>query len=174
LLLKEEVMEMNFFEDSYSAEVESAMNDIVAEIRQHRDNVLTDILGTIKEAVSPNMKNNSNICPALKKYGIPLDDNRIHGSILKDLYWLNKTRHGTMALQCNLGDNKLSSFVFIPSSEDYSFMKKTKWLSSVLSELGGPGRENESLLNLLIHIGRVISRCLGGSSKGNWPVASQI
>jgi hypothetical protein len=118
---------------------------------------LSDILGTIKEAVSPNTKNNSNIFPALKKYGIPLDDTRIHASILKDLYWLNKTRHGTMALQCNLGDNKLSSFVFIPSSKDCRYMKKTKWLSSVLAALGGPGCENESLLNLLIHIGRTES-----------------
>jgi hypothetical protein len=33
-------------------------------------------------------------------------------------------------------------------------MKKTKWLSSVLATIGGPGRKNESLLNLLIHIGR--------------------
>ncbi len=63
LLLKEEVMEMHFWTTVNSAEVESAMNDIVAEIRQHRDNALSDILGTIKEAVSPNTKNNSNICP---------------------------------------------------------------------------------------------------------------
>jgi hypothetical protein len=118
---------------------------------------LSDIIGTIKEAVSPNTKNNSNIFPALKKYGIPLDNTRIHASILKDLYWLNKTRHGTMSLQCNLGNNKLSSFVFIPSSKDYRYMKKTKWLSSVLAALGGPGCENESLLNLLIHIGRTES-----------------
>jgi hypothetical protein len=149
LLLKEEVLEMNFWTTVNSAEVESAMNDIVAEIQQHRDNVLSDILsdilGTIKEAVSPNTKNNSNICPALKKYAIQLDNTRVHASILKDLYRLNKIRHGTMALQCNLGDNKLSSFVFIPSSKNYIYTKNMNWLSSVLAALGGPGRENESL-----------------------------
>jgi hypothetical protein len=103
-------------------------------------------------------KNNSNICPALKKYAIPLDDTRVHASILKDLYCLNKTRHGTMVLQCNLGDNKLSSFVFIPSSKYYRYMKKTNWLSSVLAALGGPGRKNESLLTSLEpHIGRTES-----------------
>jgi hypothetical protein len=58
LLLKEGAMEMNFWTTINSAQVESAMNDIVAEIRQHRDNVLSDILSTIKEAVSPNTKKN--------------------------------------------------------------------------------------------------------------------
>jgi hypothetical protein len=56
LLLKEEVLEMNFWTTVNSAEVESAMNDIVAEIRQHRYKALSYILGTIKEAVSPNTK----------------------------------------------------------------------------------------------------------------------
>jgi hypothetical protein len=37
LLLKEEVLEMDFWTTVNSAEVESAMNDIVAKIRQHRD-----------------------------------------------------------------------------------------------------------------------------------------
>ena len=87
------MLELNFWTTVNSAEVESAMNDIVAEIRQHRDNALSDILGTIKEAVSPNTKKNSNICPALKKYAIPLDDTRVHASILKDLYRLNKAWH---------------------------------------------------------------------------------
>ena len=69
---------MNFWTTVDSAEVESAMNEIVAEIRQHKDNALFKVLGTIKEAVSPNTKDNSSICPALKKYGIPLDDTRVH------------------------------------------------------------------------------------------------
>jgi hypothetical protein len=155
--LKEEVLEMNFWTTVNSAEVESAMNDIVAKIQQHRENTLSSILSTIKEAVSQSTKNNSNICPALKKYAIPLDDTRVHANILEDLYCLNNTRHGTIALRCNLGDNKLSSFVCIPSSKNYRYMKKTNWLSSALAALGGPGRENESLLNLLILIGRTES-----------------
>jgi hypothetical protein len=37
LLLKEEVLEMNFWTTVHPAKAESAMNDIVAKIRQHRD-----------------------------------------------------------------------------------------------------------------------------------------
>jgi hypothetical protein len=89
LHLKEEVLEMSFSTTVDSADVDSAMNDIVAEIRLHKDNALSDILGTVKEAVSPNTKYNTCICPALKKLGIPHDDTRVHQSILKDLYWIN-------------------------------------------------------------------------------------
>jgi hypothetical protein len=134
------------------------MNDIVTEIRQHRDAALSEILGTNQEPVSPNTKENPQLCPTLKKYSIPLGDSRVHQSILKDLYFLNKKQHGTTTLQCNLGDNKMSSFPFIPSSKDYrglqKNMKRTNWLSSVLAALGGAGNEIESLLNLLTYIGR--------------------
>jgi hypothetical protein len=74
LLLKEEVLEISFWTTVDSADVKSAMNDIVAEIGQHKDNALSEILGTIREAVSPNKEDNSSICPALKKYGIPLNN----------------------------------------------------------------------------------------------------
>jgi hypothetical protein len=36
--------------------VESAMNEIISDIRQHQDDALSKILGTTKEAVSPNTK----------------------------------------------------------------------------------------------------------------------
>jgi hypothetical protein len=52
LPLKEEVLKMNFWTTAGSAEVESPMNDIVAEIKKHKDNVLSEIHCTIKEAVS--------------------------------------------------------------------------------------------------------------------------
>jgi hypothetical protein len=158
LLLKEELLETNFWTAVDANEVEAAMNDIVTEIRQHRDAALSEILGTNQEPVSPNTKENPQLCPTLKKYSIPLGDSRVHQSILKDLYFLNKKQHGTTTLQCNLGDNKMSSFPFIPSSKDYrglqKNMKRTNWLSSVLAALGGAGNEIESLLNLLTYIGR--------------------
>jgi hypothetical protein len=135
---------------------ESAMNEIISDIQQHRDDALSEILGTTKEAVSPNTKNHSNICSALKKYGVPLDDTRVHQSILKDLYYLNKKRYGTMILQCDLGDNRMLSFVFVPSYKDQTRvrknMTKTKWLTNLLLALGGPGNEHDSLLNLLRYI----------------------
>ena len=157
LILKEEVLQTDFWTTVDSGLVESTMHEIVSDIRQHHDDALSEILGTAKEAVSPNTKSNSNICSALKKYNVPLDDTRVHQSLLKDLYYLNKKRHGTTTLQCDLGDNRMSSFVFVPSCKDHTRVRKnvtkTKWLVNVLLALGGPGNEHDSLLNLLTYIG---------------------
>ena len=61
-------------------------------------------------------------------------------------------------LYCNVGDNKLSSFVFIPFSKDSSWLRVnenlTKWFAHALTALGGLGTENETLVDLLTHIGR--------------------
>jgi hypothetical protein len=78
LLLKEEVSEMNFWRTVNSAKVESAMNDIVAKIQQHRGTALSDILGTIKEAVSPNTKRLEKqrwLLPCTKQHDKNLDAN---------------------------------------------------------------------------------------------------
>jgi hypothetical protein len=58
LLLKEEVLEMNLWTTFDSADVKSAINDITAEIQKHKANALSKILATMKEAVSPNKKDN--------------------------------------------------------------------------------------------------------------------
>ena len=129
LLLKGELLETNFWTTVNANEVEATMNNIVAEIRQHREDALSAILGLALEPVSPNTKQNPLLFPSLKKYSIPLGDTRVHQGIFKDLYALNKKQNGTSTLQCNLGDNKMSSFPFIPSSRTYQGfrqnMKKT-------------------------------------------------
>ena len=70
-------------------------------------------------------------------------------------------------------------FAWIPVSKDYrrtlqENMKRTNWLSSVLRALGGPGNENESLLNLFTYVGRTETRHLGGSNQVKWAIAAQI
>jgi hypothetical protein len=71
---------------------------------------------------------------------------------------LTKKHENTTTLYCNVGDNKLSSFVFIPSSKDFGRLKinenNLKWFEHVLTALGGSGNENETLVDLLTHIGR--------------------
>jgi hypothetical protein len=71
---------------------------------------------------------------------------------------LTKKNDKTTTLYCNVGNNKLSSFVFIPSSKDFRRLKVndnlTKWFAHVLTALGGLGTEKETLVDLLTHIGR--------------------
>jgi hypothetical protein len=64
----------------------------------------------------------------------------------------------TTTLYCNVGDNQLSSFVFIPFSIiGFRRLKVkenlTKWCAHVLTALGGLGTEKETLVDLLTHIG---------------------
>jgi hypothetical protein len=56
ILLKEEVLQTNFWTMVDSTEVKSTMNEIVAEVQQHIYVDLSHILDTTKEAVSPNKK----------------------------------------------------------------------------------------------------------------------
>jgi hypothetical protein len=71
---------------------------------------------------------------------------------------LTKKNDKTTTLYCNVGDKKLSSFVFIPFSKDFRRLKVnenlTKWFAHVISSLGGLGTEKETLVDLLTHIGR--------------------
>jgi hypothetical protein len=101
---------------------------------------------------------NPNKYPTLKQYGISLEDRRVHQSLLSELYHLKKKHDKTTTLYCNVGDNKLSSFVFIPSSKDFRRLKVnenlTKWLAHALTALGGLGTEKATLVDLLTHIGR--------------------
>jgi hypothetical protein len=50
------------------------------------------------------------------------------------------------------------SFVHVPSSKGFVRLKKnarkTKWVPDMLTPLGGPGNEQESLLDLLVYIGQ--------------------
>jgi hypothetical protein len=99
LFVKEGVPKMNFWMTADSAEVESGMDDIVAEIRQHRDNALSEILGTSHQRSSLlKHKRQLKFWPPLKKYAISLDDTRVHQIILKDLNRLNRKIHGTTTL----------------------------------------------------------------------------
>jgi hypothetical protein len=132
--------------------------DIAKDLQQQKEDKLSEILGTIRAPVSPQSKHNPNKYPTLKQYGISLEDRRVHQSLLSELYRLTKKHDKTTTLYCNVGDNKLSSFVFIPFSKDFRRLKVnenlTKLFAHVLTALGGLGTEKETLVDLLTHIGR--------------------
>jgi hypothetical protein len=159
LLLKKEILDLDAFWSPVGdpSEIASVILDIAKDLQLQRDDKLSDILSTIQAPVSPQSKQNPNRYPMLKRYGVSLEDRRVHQSLLSELYHLNKKHHKTTTLHCNLGNNKLSSFVFVPFSKDFRRLKVnenlTKWFWNVLTALGGLGSENETLVDLLTHIG---------------------
>jgi hypothetical protein len=75
----------------------------------------------------------------------------VHQSLLSELYHLIKEHGKTTTLHCNVGDNKLSSFVFIPFSKDFCWLKVNEklmeWFAHMLTTQGGWGtKKNASRL----------------------------
>jgi hypothetical protein len=108
----------------------------------------------------------------MQQYGMSLVDRRVHQSLLSELYHVNKNHDNTTMLYCNVGNNKLSSFVFIPSSNDFERLRvnrnNSKWFGHVLTALGRLGNENTTLVDLLTHIG------CKEDYGGTWKEAAQL
>jgi hypothetical protein len=173
LLMKEEFLYQDFWSpDVDSAAVGAALHSIVTELRQHRDDSLSAILATVQVPTSPATKESPSVVPTLKAYGVSLEDRRVHENLLRDLFFLNKKHDKSNTLYCKIRNDFTSSFVHVPSSKGFVRMKenarKTKWLPDVLTALGGPGKEHESLLDLLTYIGQ------NDDYKATWEAAVRM
>jgi hypothetical protein len=131
LLLKEEFLNKDLWAPEVDlAAVGVALNLIVTELRQHRDDSLYVILQTVQAPTSPNTKENPTVLPTLKAYSVSLDDRCVHENLLRDLYLLNKQHaKSTNTLYCKICPNFSSSFVHVPSSKGFVRMLKTKVVS---------------------------------------------
>jgi hypothetical protein len=93
----------------------------------------------------------------MKQYGVSLEDRRVHQSLLSELYHVNKKHNNTTMLYCIVSNNQLSSFVFIPSSNDFGRLRvnknSSKWFGHLLTALGGLGNGNATFVDLLTQIG---------------------
>jgi hypothetical protein len=159
LLMKEEFLKQDFWAPNVDlAAVGAALQSISTELRQHRDDSLSAILETVQAPTSPNTKESPSVVSTLKAYGVSLNDRRVHANLLRDLVFLNRKFSKSSTLFCKIRNDFTSSFVHIPSSKGSIRMKenarKTKWLPNVLTALGGPGHERESLLDVLTYIGQ--------------------
>jgi hypothetical protein len=173
LLMKEEYLYKDFWSpDVDSAAVGAALHSIVTEPRQHRDNALSSILATVQAPTSPARKDSPSVVPTLKAYGVSLEDRRVHENLLRDLFFLNKKHDKSNTLYCKIRNDFTSSFFHVPSSKGFVRMKdyarKMKWLPDVLTALGGPGNEHESLLDLLTYIGQ------NNKYKATWEAAARM
>jgi hypothetical protein len=160
LILDGNVLSRNTFwkKECSANEVESALLDIVRHIQEHREDKLTNILGSIRVQHSPETKSRENVFPIMKKYGIPLEERRVHKGLLKELFHMGKKVDKSTTLYADVGDNKESAFVFIPTSKGYKRLKKNenkhKWFSHLLTALGGDGNEQDTVRDLFVHVGR--------------------
>ena len=115
LILKQELLDQDAFWSPVgdSEKIASVILDIAKDLQQQKDEKLSEILGTIRAPVSPRSQQNPHKYPTMKQYGVSLEDRRVHQSLLSELYHLNKKHDNTTTLHCNVGDNKLSSFVLV-------------------------------------------------------------
>jgi hypothetical protein len=160
LILDGNVLSKNTFwkKECSANEVESALLEIVRLIQEHREDKLTNILGSIRVQHSPETKSKENVFPIMKKYGIPLEERRVHKGLLKELFHMSKKVDKSTTLYADVGDNKESAFVFIPMSKGYNRLKKNenkhKWFGHLLTALGGDGNEQDTIRDLFVHVGR--------------------
>jgi hypothetical protein len=128
LILTQELLDLDAFWPPVgdSSKIASVILDITKDLQQQKDDKLPEILGTIRAPVWPPSKLNPSKFPTLKQYGVFLEDRRVHQSLLSELYHLNKKDDKTTTLHCNVENNKLSSFVFIPFFKDFCWLKVNK------------------------------------------------
>jgi hypothetical protein len=144
-------------EECSANEVGSALLDIVRLIQKHRKDKLTNILGSIRVQHIPETKARENVFPIMKKYGIPLEERRVHKGLLKELFHISKKVDKSTTLYADVGDNKESAFIFIPTSKGYNRLKKNenkhKWFGHLLMALGGDGNKQDTVRDLFNHVG---------------------
>jgi hypothetical protein len=116
LILDGNVLSKNIFwkKECSANEVESGvLLDIVRLIQEHRKDKPTNILGSVRVQHSPETKAKENVFPIMNKYGIPLEERRVHKGLLKELFHMGKKVDKSTTLYADVGDNKESAFVYI-------------------------------------------------------------
>jgi hypothetical protein len=126
LLMKEEILNKDVWAPNveYSAAVGVALDSIVMELRQHRDDSHSAILDTMQAPISPNMKENRTFVPTLKFYGVSLEVRRVRQNLLCNLYVLNRKHTKSNILYCEIRNGFTSSFVHVPSLKGFVCMKE--------------------------------------------------
>jgi hypothetical protein len=145
-------------------EVTMELAKIVTKVNDEKEKELSVILETVRNAVSPGSKANPEYCPWFVKYGISLEDRRVHEGLLRDLITLNhrheKASGKTNVLYCPTTSSKKGRYlVVIPSGSPYHLFKKygreTKWIDHMLHAVAGDNSlemREEAMVSLLSFI----------------------
>jgi hypothetical protein len=99
---------MNAFlnRDTTVHEIEEVLLDIVEAIQKHREDNLSQILGSLQVEHSPRTKKNPKAFSLLEPYRIPLEERRVHKGLLRELFQLNKKVMNSTTMYTDIGDGK--------------------------------------------------------------------
>lgn len=136
--------------------IKDAILELVKDIHASRERRVTAIVGSDTIPISPITKDSPLQYPIMKQYHIPIQEARVHQSLLKELYQLNRKYFESRSMAINLGNNKQSTFVLVPRSNGYSRLQlnesRYKWFEVLMSALGGQGNEADTARDLFVHV----------------------
>ena len=92
LLFKDEILrETSLWKEHIDVSIlESVIDTINIEIKQKREEAVSNILQSQRVDFSPTAKAEKQFCSTLQYYVVPIHDNRITNNLLKDIFYLNK------------------------------------------------------------------------------------
>ena len=126
--------------------VEQALLNIFGSIQEEKEKRLSTILRTNQLNLSPTTITNTSKFPKLRQYGIPLDDQRVHQALLRDLYLVNKRSSKAAGVLTNtlctpLPSGEVRALVYVPQLKSYTKMvrreRESGWFSEIINAIGG-------------------------------------
>ena len=130
---------------------------MVSEMQHQREATLTTILRTREKQGSPYERIQEKSLPVLQRFGIPIDDARVHENIFEELFQISQICLQTSTMYLTLEDNKRRGFIMVPKPLSLYRMRRNEkrfvWMDNILDALDEKTSRVESATNLLMHIG---------------------
>ena len=129
---------------------------MVSEMKHQCEATLTRILGTREKQGSPYARLQEKSFPVLKRFGIPIDDTRVHENIFREWFRISQICLQMITMYLTLEDNKIRGFIMVPKSSSLYRMQRNEkifgWMDNILYALDEKTSRVESATNLLMHI----------------------
>ena len=122
-----------------SKKVEGVIYTLVSEMQHQSEATLPTILVTREKQGSPYARLQENSFPVLQRFGIPIDDARVHNNIFRELFRISQICLQTSTMYLNLEDNKRGGFIMVPKSSSFYRMRRNNkrfgWIDNILDAL---------------------------------------
>ena len=168
LLLQEQAinrMDDFFLKNINETAIEHALLSIVGCIQEEKEKRLSNILQTDQLKLSPSTITNTSKFPKLRQYGIPIDDQRVHQSLLRDLYFVHKRSsvgQGSSILSTPLPSGEQRALILIPQAKTYKNLIRSEkdghWFSDLMRIIGGGGTGEVSEMRAIQFVCHFLSR----------------
>ena len=107
-----------------SEKVEEVIYTLVSEMQHHRESTITTIPGKREKQGSPYARLQEKSFPVLQRFGIPIDDARVHENIFRELFRISQIFLQTSTMYLTLEDNKRRGFIMVPKSSSLYRMRR--------------------------------------------------